>query len=357
MRYLHDLLVRKGNNMVTVIITTYGGDMRLSRAVKSVLNQSYKDIQIIIVDDNSPETDGRRSTEKQMEKFFKEKRVEYIKHSKNRNAAVARNTGINAAKGKYICFLDDDDYFLPDHIEQSVKCCNENVNCVGVVCNVAIISAGMLSDIYLTDKDTMCMKRVLKTHNIGTGSNLFVLADAVRAVHGFDEEFVRNQDIEFILRILDLGSIKCQDRISIVKDISSSRKLDYYKLKSSYERFDRKFQNLISYFSQDFQKKYYAERVHSLLATATVSGDEDAFEEAILAVNKIDNLSKEEKRNFRNRKVVLSTKRIINFFRYRRGGSVFNIIMKFRYMFSHVRYKKIIGRKKIKEIFEIYRNY
>lgn len=340
--------------MVTVIITTYGGDPRLSRAIKSVLNQSYNDIQLIVVDDNNPGTKGRIATEEQMIAFECEERVEYIKHEKNKNAAVARNTGINVAKGKYLCFLDDDDYFLKEHIKLSVECCEENKNCVGIACNVAIITAGMLSDIYVADKDAMRLDRILKTHNIGTGSNLFLKADTVRCIHGFDEEFIRNQDIEFIIRILKHGTILCQNRTSIVKDISSSRKLDYYKLKSSYARFDDKFKDILSEFPKSFQKDYFAERVHSLLATAKISGEQEAYDDAVQAVMDIDSLSKAELADIKQKKRILGVRQFINRLKYGKGVAIFNVFMKLRNTIPHLKYKKQLGYAKYKEIYAIY---
>lgn len=91
---------------VSVIIPTYKGSSALNRAIDSVLCQSYKEIEIIVVDDNDPTSDERKNTEALMSRYIGDKRIRYIKHQRNSNGAVARNTGITAATGKL--FVADD---------------------------------------------------------------------------------------------------------------------------------------------------------------------------------------------------------------------------------------------------------
>lgn len=106
---------------ISVIIPTYSRPVFLERAIKSVLNQTYKDFEIIVVDDNNQEDIYRKKTERVMSKFVINKSVRYIQHKKNLNGSAARNTGIKHAKGKYIAFLDDDDEWVPEKLEDQVK--------------------------------------------------------------------------------------------------------------------------------------------------------------------------------------------------------------------------------------------
>ena len=102
---------------VSVIIPTYNRAESLKRAIDSVLNQTYKNVEIIVVDDNNPNTTYREENEKSIKKYYGEnEKVKYIKHPENKNGAAARNTGIRNATGKYITFLDDDDYFMNNRI-------------------------------------------------------------------------------------------------------------------------------------------------------------------------------------------------------------------------------------------------
>ncbi len=105
------------NAKVSVIIPTYKRSQFLQRAIDSVLNQTYKNLEIIVVDDNEPNSDFRKKTEMKMQKYADNTKVVYIKNNKNLGGALARNEGIFNATGDYITFLDDDDIYLPQKIE------------------------------------------------------------------------------------------------------------------------------------------------------------------------------------------------------------------------------------------------
>ena len=96
---------------VSIIIPTYGGSESLLKSVDSVLLQDYSEFEIIVVDDNDPDTDARKKTELLMGKYTNDPRVKYIKHERNKNGSAARNTGFIESEGEYICLLDDDDFF------------------------------------------------------------------------------------------------------------------------------------------------------------------------------------------------------------------------------------------------------
>ena len=100
-------------NKVSIIIATYHRYDLLPRAVKSALAQTHKDIEIIVVDDNPPESKERTETEKVMSEFT-DSMVQYIQNIKNSGGAVTRNNGIKRATGDFIAFLDDDDEYLPE---------------------------------------------------------------------------------------------------------------------------------------------------------------------------------------------------------------------------------------------------
>ena len=107
---------------VSVIIPTYKRAELLSKCIKSILEQTYSNVEVIVVDDNDPKTNWRKNTESILDDFKEDSRVIYIKHEKNKNGSAARNTGFKVSTGGYICYLDDDDIFLNNKIMKQVEC-------------------------------------------------------------------------------------------------------------------------------------------------------------------------------------------------------------------------------------------
>jgi len=99
-------------NLFSIIIPTYNRAHRIRRAIQSVLDQQYISWELIIIDDASTD-----NTEDVIQPFLSDSRIRYIKNESNQERCVSRNTGIQAANGEYICFLDSDDYHLPHHLE------------------------------------------------------------------------------------------------------------------------------------------------------------------------------------------------------------------------------------------------
>jgi glycosyltransferase involved in cell wall biosynthesis len=100
---------------VSVIIPTFNRAAFLKSAIESVLNQTYNDFEIIIVDDNSSDTTY------EVVGNFEDERVKYIRHRENKGVSAARNTAIKACNGKYIAFLDDDDEWVPEKLQKQVE--------------------------------------------------------------------------------------------------------------------------------------------------------------------------------------------------------------------------------------------
>lgn len=96
---------------VSVIVPVYNAEVYLSECIQSILQQNYRDTELILVDDGSTDTSPRLCDE------FAEKdsRIRVI-HKKNGGAADARNAGILAAQGEYLCFVDSDDFLLDDAV-------------------------------------------------------------------------------------------------------------------------------------------------------------------------------------------------------------------------------------------------
>lgn len=105
---------------VSVIVPTYNRPDRLREALSSVLAQTYQDFEVIVVNDGTSDVGSVITA------LNTGGRITCIKHDRNRGLAAARNTGLRAAKGKYVAYLDDDDRYLPDHLETLVTFLEHN---------------------------------------------------------------------------------------------------------------------------------------------------------------------------------------------------------------------------------------
>src|SRR6266702_399564 len=100
---------------VSVIIPAYNVARYIGETLESVLAQTFTDYEVIVVNDGSPDTE---EFERAIEPYLS--RIRYLKQE-NRGASVARNTGLQAAGGEFIAFLDADDLWLPNYLEAQMK--------------------------------------------------------------------------------------------------------------------------------------------------------------------------------------------------------------------------------------------
>ena len=123
---------------ITVVIPAYNVEKYICRSINSVLSQNYKPIEIIVVDDGSTD-----ETEKVVNIYGKD--VCYL-HQTNSGCSVARNTGVQSARGDWIAFLDADDEWLPNHLENAAKILNAypNLRWYGAAANQYIHETGEL---------------------------------------------------------------------------------------------------------------------------------------------------------------------------------------------------------------------
>lgn len=111
--------------LVSVIIPTYRRSDTLLRAINSVYSQTYNNIEIIVVDDNASFPEVRKQNERSLLDY---PNIIFVKNKINLGGGLSRNVGIRISKGKYVAFLDDDDEYLPNKIEEQMKLMLEKVN-------------------------------------------------------------------------------------------------------------------------------------------------------------------------------------------------------------------------------------
>ena len=108
--------MNKQNPKISIIIPIYNTEEYLRECLNSVINQTLKEIEIILIDDGSTDNSGKICEEY----ASKDKRIKVI-HQKNQGAAISRNKGIDLAQGKYLYFLDSDDYIESDTLEKMLN--------------------------------------------------------------------------------------------------------------------------------------------------------------------------------------------------------------------------------------------
>jgi len=205
---------------VSVIIPTYNRAHLISRAIKSVLNQTYQDFEVIVVDDGS--TDNTEEVIKEFQK--KDERIKYVRHEKNKGGSAARNTGIKAAKGKYIAFLDSDDEWLPEKLEKQMKVFENAPAKVGVVYTgfwrIENNKKIYIPSSWVKKKEGNIHKELLKGNFIGLPTVL-VRKECFKKAEMFDEKLPRLQDWELVIRLSKYYDFKCIDKPLLISYYTS----------------------------------------------------------------------------------------------------------------------------------------
>lgn len=108
--------------LVSVVIATYRREDSLKKAIESIVNQTYKEYEIILVDDNANEEWNKKVAVivNDFQKKFPDINIQYIVNESNLGSAKTRNIGIVKSQGNYVTFLDDDDLYLPNKIERQI---------------------------------------------------------------------------------------------------------------------------------------------------------------------------------------------------------------------------------------------
>jgi len=184
---------------VSVILPTYNRVHLIGRAIQSILNQTYQDFEIIIIDDGSKD-----DTEKIIRGFQeKDKRIKYIRFEENKGAAAARNAGIKMSKGEYITFQDSDDEWVIDKLEKQMKIIETSSENIVVYCGFWRIDGDektYIPDIKISNREGNIHKELLKRNFIGTPS-ILLLKKNLEKIGMFDENLSRLQDWDLVIRL------------------------------------------------------------------------------------------------------------------------------------------------------------
>lgn len=225
--------------LVTVYITTCNRLQLLKRAVESVLLQTYKNIEIIIVDDKSsdgtvPYLVSMASDRPNIKVFFNEK---------NLGACFGRNLAIQHASGTFITGLDDDDYFLQDRIDDFIQSWPEDGDIACLHTDLTYLTSNKTQ--HILKKPRLISQKDMQ-YGCQTGSQVFTRTELLRGIGGFDNTLPMWQDLDCWYRLLAHGKSMRVNNASYVVDkthdyerISGQR---HERLMLSYDTFCRKHQ-------------------------------------------------------------------------------------------------------------------
>lgn len=231
--------------LVSVVIPSYDRPDTLERAIRTVLNQTYDNIEIIIVEtppsENSElepkynDTDGTPIT--------------HIHTPADVNSLEARNIGMRRADGKYIAFLDDDDEWLPEKTVIQVEELLSSPSEIGasVTGNRKIGPDGDERNLYVPPRPDNTVKYQL-CWNIGTFSMLMIHSAILDTVGFLDEEIEGCADQDFLVRIAQEYDFAIVDSPLVLKHADDQPQLSesYEKRKNAHKRFRQKYSNLAS---------------------------------------------------------------------------------------------------------------
>ncbi|MGL1957621.1 MAG: glycosyltransferase family 2 protein [Colwellia sp.] len=238
--------------MISIVIPAYNASAFIERALSSVLNQTYKDYEVIIVDDGSVDNTVDIVEQHPLA-------VTLIKQS-NAGASAARNKGIEHAKGEYIAFLDSDDEWLPNKLEIQHACMESNSHWLAsytkeVKENITDIN----SEVQTQDKD---LNAIFSAPYLTT-STFMVKATVIKNIKGFDESLNTAEDIDLYLKISKLGAVGEIQKLLVVKhEIENSLGAQMSSYADNLMVIDRFFVNYKSTLPNDFEALYTKMKVH-----------------------------------------------------------------------------------------------
>lgn len=259
------------DKLVSIVIPTHKREVEcLANAVNSALNQTYKNLEIVIIDD-SPSDYEKRGEVKAYAESIEHDKIIYLQNEKNLGGSLTRNRGIDTSTGDYIAFLDDDDEYTPDKIEKQLKFMLEN-DCDMTFSNTVMCKNGKpvevrdFKDIPAFDNESLLRYHLLY-HLTGTSTYMF-RAEKLREIGGFDNALC-GQEFILMLKAIEGGlKIRYMDVNDVLHTISAEGSISFSKNKIQGEK------NLYEIKKRFFPKlskkeiKYINFRYHAIMAIA-----------------------------------------------------------------------------------------
>jgi glycosyltransferase involved in cell wall biosynthesis len=265
---------------VSVVIPTRNRSHFLKAAIQSVLNQTFQDFEVIVVDDASMDRTG------EVVQSFTDPRIRYIRHETNKGQGVTRNDGINRASGEDVALLDDDDEWLPEKLEKQVRLLDSSPSKVGLIYTGFYRVEGSSKRIIneaIPHKRGQAFEELCLKNWMGTCSTVLIRRVCFEKIGLFDEELASGADYDMWLRISK------EFEIDYIRE-----PLVYYtvhgdSISTNHESMVRGLEGLLRkhapYFELD--SKNYSRRYSSLGINYCFSGNTKKGREALLRAIKL----------------------------------------------------------------------
>jgi len=263
------------NELVSAIITTHNRKDMVQKAINSVLNQTYPNIELLVVDDASDD-DAREL----LENLSKQKKFTYIyiPKAESKGGNYARNLGIKNSKGKYVALLDDDDEWMPEKISMQVEFLQNNTDCKMVSC---LRMREFDYERKVPQKETEIIEGDIKQLVFAkipfVTSTVLICRDSLSEVGLFDENLSFWQEYELSIRLAQVSKLGyvhqhlCLYRIIKVDPNRLTNKLNGWE--KAVEYIENKHKNIINQLPKDIYKKHQLVIARDGVMRATTVGD------------------------------------------------------------------------------------
>jgi len=205
-------------HLISVIIPTINRPDNLQRAIKTVFNQIYQNIEIIVVDDSNKEN---LQLNKQHIKLFSDPRIKHMICKDKSGPSFAINKGIKEAKGNFIALLYDTDEWLTNKLEKQLKVMLDNPNIGLIVCHS--LDKRFKKEIISQPKETITYTDLLKSFHLSSTSSYFVKKDAIEKIHGFDTELQFEEEYDLAIRLSKYHNIKTVPEVLVIRNALDER--------------------------------------------------------------------------------------------------------------------------------------
>ena len=238
------------NPLVSCIVPTYGRNRTLLRALDSILCQTYKNTEILIIDDNGIDGENSKELQEILKNYININKIRYIRNKKHVNGSYSRNVGILKARGEYIAFLDDDDVWYPEKLKKQMHIIlsDESVGIVYTGARAVYENENIDYSIIPHYKGDLS-KQILFGNCIPTTSTVLVKKQLLLDVGMFDTSFPARQDYDLWVRVFQ------NTKVDFVPEVL----VDYFNKRNSDQitSSTKKYENACLLIDKKYKKLFF----------------------------------------------------------------------------------------------------